>query len=145
MKTLSCLPTIKTLSEENQIIQFTASTETADRYGDIIRVKGWRLESYLKNPGVLWGHLSNQPPIGRSERVVKDLAQPALVADIRFAQSYDFAVSIFKMIKEGILKAVSVGFLPVEQPNVITDDGGRRTGYEFVSQELLEISVVPIP
>jgi phage head maturation protease len=41
--------------------------------------------------------------------------------------------------------AVSVGFMPLEQPNAIKDLEGRTTGWEFTSQELLELSAVSLP
>jgi hypothetical protein len=40
---------------------------------------------------------------------------------------------------------VSVGFLPLAAPNPIYDADKRLTGFEFISQELLELSVVTVP
>jgi hypothetical protein len=42
------------------------------------------------------------------------------------------------------LRAVSVGFMPLEMTRYV-DLEGHMTGYEFTSQELLELSAVPIP
>ena len=43
--------------------------------------------------------------------------------------------------KEGFMRGFSVGFIPLEQPKMIRDTEDRVTGYEFTSQELLELSV----
>jgi len=62
------------------------------------------------------------------------------------AATYPFADTIFNLYKGKFLRAVSVGFMPLEMPNRITDLEGNATGgYEFTSQELLELSAVPIP
>jgi hypothetical protein len=66
----------------------------------------------------------------------------ALMGDIRFAppEVYEFADTIFKLIDNGFINSVSVGFLPLEFE--FADD---RLGINFIRQTLLEISVVPVP
>ena len=62
------------------------------------------------------------------------------------AKTYPFADQIFRLYQGKFMSAVSVGFIPLEQPEPILDADGRSTGgYEFTSQELLEFSAVPIP
>jgi phage head maturation protease len=56
----------------------------------------------------------------------------------------------WRMVEAGFLNAVSVGFLPTVAPNFIRaepdkDGYAAITGFEFVGQELLELSVVPVP
>jgi hypothetical protein len=73
---------------------------------------------------------------------------PALIQRVQFAtkEQYAFADTIFNLYRGKFLNAVSVGFIPLEQPEPILDADGRSTGgYEFTSQELLELSAVPIP
>jgi hypothetical protein len=41
--------------------------------------------------------------------------------------------------------AVSVGFMPLEQPTAIKDSEGSTTGWGFTSQKLLELSAVSLP
>ena len=43
-------PEIRGIDEANRTIEFVASTEAVDRYGDVIRVAGWKLDAYKKNP-----------------------------------------------------------------------------------------------
>ncbi len=58
------------VDEGNRVIRFVASDETPDRVGDIIKVSGWNLTNYKKNPVVLWGHdQANTPPIGKAVNV----------------------------------------------------------------------------
>ncbi len=141
-------PEIRSLDEQARTIEFVASTEAVDRYGDVIRVAGWKLDAYKQNPVFLWAHKSGEPPIGKTVEIHTESNPAALVQKIEFADAatYPFASTIFNLYKGGFLNAVSVGFMPLEEPNRITDLEGNGTGgYEFTSQELLELSAVPIP
>lgn len=140
------LPTLRSIDEKARTIEFVASTEKQDRYGDVIRVDGWKLDNYLRNPIFLWGHRSGEPPIGKCVDLRIETNPPALVQKVQFADAatYPFADTIFKLYAGRFLNAVSVGFMPLEmQPFV--DLEGHMSGYEFLSQELLELSAVPIP
>lgn len=136
---------VRAFDQEARTVDFIASDESVDRYGDIIRVEGWDLRAYKKNPVLLFGHDSSSPPIGTSAASVEG---KQLIARAQFAPEgvYDFADTIFRLVMAKILRAVSVGFLPTAEPNVIRDDKNDRiTGFEFIGQELLELSVVPVP
>jgi len=126
---------------------FIASNENVDRYGDIIRSDGWDLTNYKTNPQLLFGHKSRDLPVGKAVNVWVDNKQ--LLAEVEFAtkEINEFADSVYKMVKAGFLNAVSVGFMPTKMPNEIKDpDTNKWTGgYEFIAQELLELSVVPVP
>jgi hypothetical protein len=141
---------LRSLDESARTIDFVSSTETADRYGDVIRVNGWQLGNFQKNPVFLFSHRSEDPPIGKVLQTTKEMgAQPALVQKVQFATKdvYPFADTIFKLYQSGFMRAVSVGFMPKEyQPIIEPDDqGGRFLGYEFLEQELFELSGVPVP
>lgn len=141
-------PDIRTLNEDDRTIEFVASTEAVDRYGDVIRVKGWKLDAYRKNPVFLFAHRSKELPIGRAVDVRIEANPPALIQRIQFAtkDEYEFADTVFKLYKGGFMRAVSVGFLPLEPPELRTDEKtGEPLGYEFNGQELLELSAVPVP
>lgn len=123
--------------DEEGFVSFIASTEAEDRMGDVIRQDGWQLDRYKANPVVLFGH-SHSQPIGRSHNVRVENGQ--LKADIEFASEEidPFAAKIGKMVKAGFLKAVSVGFRPLDVKPI-------KSGYEFIKSELLEISIVSVP
>jgi len=139
---------LRSIDEKNRTLTLVASTEAVDRYGDIIRVKGWKLANYLKNPVFLWGHRSSDPPIGRSVRVWTETNPPALVHDVQFAtkEQYPFADTIYRLYKGKFLNATSVGFIPLSEPTPAYDAEGNPTGgSEFANQELLELSGASIP
>lgn len=123
-----------------------ASDETVDRYGDVIRAAGWNLEAFRANPVLLFGHKSTEPPVGRVDRI--DVDGKRLVAAGHFLEPgiNPVADTVSALWSKGYLRAVSVGFMPTKQPNEIKDAQNRWTGgYEFVAQDLLELSVVPVP
>lgn len=140
-------PEVRATNEAKRTITFVASDETVDRYGDILRVNGWQTAQYMKNPVVLWGHKSSEPPVGRTLSITTESNPPALIQTVEFAskETYPFADQIFNLYKGGYLRSVSVGFRPTVPPKPIMDGDGRMTGYEFVGQELLELSCVPLP
>ena len=144
----SFVPELRAVDETKRQITFVASTESVDRYGDIIRVAGWDLKNYKKNPVFLFGHRSMDPPIGKSIAIgIETNPKPALVQTIEFADkaTYPFADTVFQLYKNKFMNAVSVGFRTLQDPNPIRDESGAMTGLEFVAQELLELSAVVLP
>ena len=139
---------IEKAADKARTIRFIASDETVDRYGDIIRADGWDLKAYKKNPVVLFGHNSREPPIGTADVEIKGTR---LMAEVTFLPEgvSVFADEIWRIVDAGALRAMSVGFLPTETPLPMWKDddeeSGIITGFEFVAQELLENSVVPVP
>jgi HK97 family phage prohead protease len=125
--------------------RFVASDETVDRYGDVIRANGWQLDAYRKNPVLLYGHNSRDLPIGRVEPI--GVEGTKLVAHAEFAKegSNPFADIVWSLLEQKMLNAVSVGFMPLAPPNPMFDEDKYLTGFEFIAQELLELSVVPVP
>lgn len=133
-------------------IRFIASDESVDRYGDIIRAKGWELENFRANPVLMFGHgrTPGLPVIGKVEPI--KIVGKKLVADCEFMPEgmSDFADQVWRAVDAGFLRASSVGFAPTLKPNLIwadddPDHEGWPTGFEFIGQELLELSVVPVP
>lgn len=125
--------------------EFVASDETVDRYGDVVRVSGWELANYKRNPIVLFQH-QNANPVGISTKVWIDGKK--LMSRIKLAAegTSAFIDTLRKLLDQNIIRAVSVGFGVTKEPNLIRDvKNDRVTGYEFVGQELLEISLVSVP
>lgn len=128
-------------------IRFVASSEIVDSYGDIIRTSGWDLSRFKDNPVLLWGHQSRELPIGTASAWV-DEGRKQLLADATFmtAAENEWADQVWRVIEAGALRAVSVGFLPTVEPNILRDEKNQWiTGFEFVGQQLLELSVVSVP
>jgi HK97 family phage prohead protease len=133
----------ETAADDSRKVRFVFSDGTIDHAGDSIDPAGWQTATYLKNPVALWAHDSSSPPIGRSSNV--GAFGGKLMGDIEFmtADISAFADSIYRMVAAGFIKAVSVGFIPLKW--VFVSDKDRPFGIDFTKQELLEISVCPVP
>jgi HK97 family phage major capsid protein/HK97 family phage prohead protease len=119
-------------------LTFVLSDATKDRMGDVIDPKGWVLDNFKSNPMALFNHNSSFP-IGTWEDV--KVQGGRLVGKLKLAArgTSDRIDEIISLVEQGILRAVSVGFSPIERKPL--DDGGIR----FTKQELLETSLVSIP
>lgn len=129
--------------EETRTVGFVFSDSTIDHSGDSIDPKGWDLGIFKRNPVALFSHMSWDPPIGRASGV--KVQNDKLVGDIEFAAAdvYEFADTIYRLVKGKFLNAVSVGFMPKEW--AWSSDKDRPYGIDFKKQTLLEISVCPVP
>jgi len=131
---------------ESRTITFVASDESVDSYGDIVRASGWDLKRYKKNPVLLFAHNSSELPVGTTEIGVEGTE---LIAHASFLPAGVSAKAdmVWGAIEHGALRAVSVGFIPTKMPNEIKDPNTNEWtgGYEFIGQELMELSVVPVP
>lgn len=135
---------MKALDVASRMVSFVASTEAVDRMGDSIKLAGWRLDRFKSNPVILFGHDSHDLPVGKAASV--GVEGNALVVTVQFASSdaNPLAENVFRLIQEGCLNAVSVGFIPIRWEFVDDQENGR-CGFDILEAELLEISVVPIP
>ena len=134
------------VSTESRSMEFVASTDAVDRYGDVIQQDGWQLDNFQKNPVFLWGHDSSAPPIGKVSSI--SVASNRLIATVQFATAdiYPLADTIFKLYQKGFMNAVSVGFLPIDyEIDTPDDDSASPLGVRFTQVELLEISAVTVP
>lgn len=134
---------VKVASDGDRSLEFTISTAAVDRMGDTIAVEGWKLESYRKNPVVLWAHDSDSLPVAKAADIRVEDGKLKARAEFVAAEVSAFAETVFQMLKTGFLSATSVGFVPLKYAFV--DDPERRFGIDFIEQELLEFSVVPVP
>lgn len=106
------------------------TTENLDRYQEVIKLDGWDIEHYRKNPIVLWGHDHDQP-IGIATSI--DIVDGKMIAKGKFAPT-EKAQEIRQLYDAGIIKATSVGFIEKE-----------REGNLITKAELLEFSFVSVP
>jgi len=125
-------------------LEFIASDESVDRYGDIIRVDGWQLDAFRRNPVVLFGH-DTHAPIGTAPRVWKDGSKLRAAIKLAAEGTSEMVNAVRSLIAQKIIRAVSVGFRPTAEPLALRDDEDNRTGWEFIGQELLELSLVAVP
>lgn len=134
--------------KDDDPIHFIISSETPDRDDDIIRAKGWNLKHYKKNPVVLFAHDGRSLPVGKSQKVWK--TEDTLESEAIFTPKdlYPFGHMVGQFYRQGFLKATSVGFRPLEFKEREMEDEESRGFWgptEFMKQELLEYSSVPVP
>jgi HK97 family phage prohead protease len=143
---------IQVLKEfEDGSSEIVITTESVDRDGEVIEVDGWQLENYLANPVVLYAHDYRSVPIGRTLELRREPGQ--LVARFEFRQAANDADPINQIRaawNQGILRAASVGFRPLEWRAMDDDDGTASDEWywgpkRYTRAELLEWSIVPIP
>jgi HK97 family phage prohead protease/HK97 family phage major capsid protein len=123
-------------------LEFVLSDETPDRMEDIIASDGWDLSNFKKNPIALFNHKSDFP-IGRWRglRVEdKQLRGHLQLAPEGTSPRID---EIRKLIEAGILRAVSVGFRPIEHESL--DKKNPFSGHRYTKSELVETSLVSVP
>jgi HK97 family phage prohead protease len=134
---------VKVKDGVERTLTFSISTASVDRMGDTIAVDGWKLDSFRKNPVVLWAHDSSGLPVAKAPKIW--IEGEKLMADAEFTPPgmARFNDVVFEMYKQGFLSATSVGFMPLKY--AFTEDPKRRFGIDFLEQELLEFSMVPVP
>ena len=139
---------VKSVDMESRIIVITGTDETLDRDGDVISVKGWVMDNFLKNPVFLYAHDYHSVPIGAAVKVVRRKNPDRLEFHEKFPSKgiYPFADMILELFREKILNASSVGFIPIEwEPLDKETDPNGWNGRKFTKQELLELSACPVP
>jgi HK97 family phage prohead protease len=120
-------------------LDFILSDESVDRMGDVIRAKGWDLTHFKSNPVALLNHDHNSI-IGVWENV--RVAGKQLLGTLKLAKpgTSELVDTVRSLIEQRILKAVSVGFQPIEAKHRKSGEG-----YEFIQSALHEVSVVAVP
>jgi len=121
------------------IIRGYANTVTKDRAGDVIPTETWKssnaLTNYMKNPILLAFH-DHKLPIGEVTEL--NITPEGLEVVARVVKSAP--ASVYVLIKDGILKAFSVGF------RILDADYEHEKGIFLIKDlELLELSVVSVP
>ena len=96
---------VKEVNTEERTLVAVASTENVDRDREIIEVSGWKLENFLKNPVLMWGHDYRTPPIGRVLWVKQE--GDALKFKAQFHNKTQLASEVWELYKSGYLKAFS--------------------------------------
>lgn len=128
----------KSTDDGNIKIRGFASTNDADRVGDVITSDAWTrggLENFKKNPIILFNHNYDRP-IGKAinlEPNEKGLEIEAVI-------SKSAADNIGGLITDSVLSAFSVGFR-IKDADYVEETGGLI----IKDAELFEVSVVSVP
>lgn len=129
------------------LVEATVSSEAKDRDGDIIRVGGWDLTSFLTYPVLISSHNygSLKSIIGHWESM--EVKGKKLVGTAQYYvgqgnEEADWGFHLAEMSRA----AYSVGFKPdMSKAKEMDGDDPWFSSYEFNGQELLEVSQVTIP
>lgn len=130
----------KTHVSHEEGMTFVLSDASPDRMGDVIEADGWELGNFKKNPVALFNHNPNFP-IGKWINLRTENGE--LRGDLKPAPlgTSDRIDEIRRLIDADILRAVSVGFLPIAAEPLTKNGSGKR----FRKTELVEASLVSIP
>lgn len=131
---------------EGRQMLIAISSAAVDRDGDTIAVEGWKLEQYRKNPVVLFGHryFNNEAPVvGRSLSEFVHKKKLKSLMEFTPQGMVPLADTLYGLYSEGYMNAASVGFIPLNWS--FPEDEKREWGVDFLEQELLEYSLVPVP
>src|SRR5262245_25425670 len=119
--------------------EYVLSDATLDRVGDVIEPAGWELDNFKKNPVALFSHNPDWP-VGKwaDVRVEKGrlLGRLELLDPVTPLLRH-----VGEAVKAGVLRAVSVGFVPLEDEPLKGSNSGRR----YMRSELVEASLVSVP
>jgi HK97 family phage prohead protease/HK97 family phage major capsid protein len=132
----------KAVARDGDGVEFVLSDATVDRYGDIVEPAGWDLKNFKKNPIALFGHRSDFP-IGKWADLRIEggkLIGRLVLAAKGTSQRIDEMIAL---VEQGVLRAVSVGFRPLEMEPV--DPKKPYGAMRYMRQELLETSLVSVP
>ncbi|MGF6607062.1 HK97 family phage prohead protease [Paraburkholderia sp. WSM4175] len=133
------LLTIRSADNDARVIEGTATTPSADRYGDIVVSTG----AVFKCPlALLWQHRHDQP-IGQVEFAqVTETGIPFSATIARVDEPgtlKDRLDEAWQSIRAGLVRGISIGFRPLEYS--MMDNGGIR----YLSWEWVELSAVTVP
>ena len=131
---------------------FIASTSASDRYGDVVDQESWKLDNYKNNPVIQVDHdYRADATVGRATSAT--VQDGALVIEVQWGKGAR-AQEIAEKVKDGLLNAVSVGFMPgrasrrsefpADHP-YYADKATNLYGMAYFDSELLEVSVVAVP
>lgn len=147
---LDYLGVVKGVNLEQRTLRILATDETRDRDGDIITMKGWQLDNYIKNPVFLWSHDYNSVPIGAAIKIEKKRSPHRLILTHKFPTQgvHPFADMILQLYHEKVVNAGSVGFIPYDWEEIKDDNDEEKFFFgprKFIKQELLEHSGCAVP
>lgn len=134
--------------EERLYIAGVANANIVDRVQERLDPVGLLPQDFLKNPQLL-AHHSYHHPIGQVETIdVQDdgVHFSAWIGDPQKADLTDMQREIRSLVAQGILKTVSVGFIPKKIRAPLYNSQGIMEEPAVIEQwELLELSVVSVP
>lgn len=126
-------------NEGTRSIRVLASTRNAVE-GEAL--ESWDLTRFSKNPVILWNHDSGQLPLGKAYDIEETPEGLVMCIKLASERANPFAGYVEHLLREEILRGVSVQF----EPGVSrTEERDGQKVQVRSANELLEVSFVPIP
>ena len=128
--------------------RFVMSDALPDRADDIVE-QNWDFTEFNPNPVAPYNHDYSAPPIGRWEnvRAVGGVLRGTLIPTP--VESYPLSLTVAALLKERVLRTVSVGFRPaavIARASLPEEDTRYAArGAVYVRPRLMEASVTPMP
>ncbi len=135
-------------AEQRMPIAGVANANIVDRMDERLDPRGIELEHFMKNPQLL-AHHSYFHPVGQVESL--DIQEDGIhfsgwVGDPSKAELTEMQKEMRSLIAQGIIKTVSVGFIPKKIRAPLYNEAGDLEEALVIEQwELLEISLVSVP
>lgn len=158
---LSSMPERPAVDETRMSARGLLATETRDRQGDILLVAGVDLQAHRRNPVAMIDHGTHftlpvgvtRDPDSREYLVEIDPIRGEIWQTTFFAQKNDVAQQIFGLVAEDVIRANSIGFMPIEYDELPPDPErglphkppGKKPYMLVTRAELVEVSWCGIP
>ena len=124
--------------------EFVMSDGSVDRMGDVVDPAGWDLKNFKAHPIALLNHDRNQI-IGKWVNVKSDGKQLRGTLELADEGTSPLVDNVRKLVAQNVLRAVSVGFRPIEQQPLDKNASEMFGPFKFTKSELLECSLVAVP
>ena len=131
--------------EDERIFSCIMSYELVDREGDVVLVDGINLSQFKTQSPLLYNH-DDDKPIGKVLEVTK--GDGYLRAKCKIAKNVERCDETWELIKQGVITAVSIGFIPTEMRRPTPVDiakFGDDVDTVISKCTLVELSVVSVP
>ena len=127
---------LKVEDDDDWSFDVIATTQDTDRDNEVIKVNGWDTKNWEKNPVILANHYYTiENIIGKGIKFYTSNGVKRLKGT--FSKSNPLWVLARNLYMEGMLKTVSVGFIPLKR---------NEQDYKIIEKaELLEVSFVAVP
>jgi HK97 family phage prohead protease len=144
VKHFTCPVEVKAFDpSQEMVITGIANAATVDRINELIEMSQWKLDSYLKNPIILYQH-EYDDPIGFARNVQvtsQGLSFEAVIGDP--SKGYELTEAqreARSLLAQGVLKAFSVGYYPEDY-----EYDSAHEVWKLKNVDLMEISLVSVP
>ena len=147
--------TLDTTVEEDGKHRIVAklTTSSIDRDGEVLIPQGMNSKEFEKNP-ILFYHHNYETPIGTVKNLRRE--DEAVYGELNFAKRPEkfegdfFPEFVEALVRQGIVKGVSVGFIPETNGARMASKADRKRYGHGIKRvynkwKLLEVSVAPLP